>query len=130
MSIGIGKVSKLTGCKIETIRYYERIGIVEDPGRNQGGHRVYGNEHVKKIRFIKRARELGFSLDDIRGLLALSMDTVEGCSSAQLITEQHLKQITDKLVDLHRLEKVLINLTSLCSKQQKSCPILDALTNE
>ena len=130
MGIGIGKVSELTGCNIETIRYYERIGIVEDPGRNQGGHRVYASEHVKQIHFIKRARELGFSLDDIRDLLALSGDTVEGCSSAQLITEQHLKQIKDKIADLHRLDKVLVNMASLCSKEQKSCPILDALTNE
>jgi len=77
---------------------------------------------------IPPSSELGFSLDDIRGLLALSGETVEGCSSAQLITEQHSKQITDKLVDLHRLDKVLVNLASLCNKQQKSCPILEALT--
>jgi MerR family mercuric resistance operon transcriptional regulator len=130
MGIGIGKVSKLTGCTIETIRYYERIDMVQDPGRGQGGHRVYGDNQVKQLRFIKRARELGFSLDDIRELLALSGGTVEGCSSAQSITEQHLVQVKEKLADLSRLEIVLTNLTSLCSEQQNSCSILEALAEE
>ena len=130
MGMAIGKVSQLTGCKIETIRYYERIGMVQDPDRNQGGHRVYQIEQVKQLRFIKRARELGFSLDNIRELLALSGESVDGCSSAKLITEQHLLLINQKLSDLSRLQKVLANLTNLCNRDQENCPVLDALSEE
>ena len=101
--------------------------MIADPGRSAGGHRVYGSEHVERLRFIKRARELGFGLDDIRDLLDLSGDTLNGFQDANKITRTHLFKVREKIADLKRLESALENLSVLCGKNEKSCPILETL---
>ena len=127
--IGIGKAADKSGCNIETIRYYERIRLLEDPGRSSGGHRLYNAAQVQKLAFIKRARELGFSLHEIKALLTLSSEEQRDCVSARAITNQHLDEVRRKIVDLQKLEEVLSNLSEQCESEQfKQCPVLMSLS--
>ena len=127
---GIGSAAKQTGCKIETIRYYESIGLLEDPGRTQGGHRTYNVQHIRRLKFIRRSRELGFSLDEIRGLLELAVDSEKTCSQVRDVTLAHLADIRGKIRDLAQMERVLEDLASECdSKTSPCCPIIESLSS-
>ncbi len=124
----IGVLSNLTHCNIETIRYYEKIGIFPMPPRTEGGHRIYSENHMKRLVFIRRGRELGFSLEDIRALLRLVDRGDNTCGQVQKITLHHLENIHRKIVDLKKLEKILANISSQCEGGViPECPILDAL---
>ena len=124
----IGILSKRTDCKIETIRYYERIGIFPVPSRTEGGHRVYSEDHLKRLVFIRRSRELGFSLEDIRVLLKLGEGEGFTCRQVETITLHHLENIRQKLSDLKSLEKTLAKISSQCQGGKiPDCPILNAL---
>jgi MerR family mercuric resistance operon transcriptional regulator len=124
----IGKVAAQTGINIETIRYYERIELLSAPARTDGGHRVYDADHVQRLTFIRRSRELGFSLDDIRMLLALS-DRRRDCAAKEL-TMRHLADVRGKISSLRRLERALKGMTEACKPgDQNSCPIFDALSS-
>ncbi|MDH3920601.1 MAG: MerR family transcriptional regulator, partial [Rhodospirillales bacterium] len=90
MPLTIGALSKNTGCNIETIRYYERIGLLPAPPRSAGGHRLYGEVLLKRLTFIRRGRELGFTLDDIRGLLGLVDGGAYTCAEVKALTLDHL----------------------------------------
>jgi MerR family mercuric resistance operon transcriptional regulator len=117
-----------TGVNIETIRYYERIGLVPTPPRTEGRQRAYDEEHLKRLAFIRRGRELGFSLDQIRDLLGLARGHELTCAEVNALTEQHLADIRRKLQDLKRLQRILNDLAAQChGKQVPDCPILDAL---
>jgi MerR family mercuric resistance operon transcriptional regulator len=117
-----------TGVNIETIRYYERIGLVPAPPRTAGRQRAYDADHVKRLAFIRRSRELGFSLDQIRDLLGLVRGHELTCAEVKTLTEQHVADIRRKLTDLKRLERVLNDLAAQChGKEVPDCPILDAL---
>lgn len=128
MSIPIGQLSRSTGVNIETIRYYEREGLVPEPARSPGGHRQYTREAVERLRFVRRARELGFSLDEIRQLISFS-DGSQRCEDIRQLAEAHLRDVHQKIRDLRRLQLSLRALTDQCrSTPADVCPIFDRLT--
>jgi len=127
-TLGIGALSKLTNCNIETIRYYERIGLLAPPPRTEGGHRQYDDEHVKRLTFIRRGRELGFTLEEVRQLLTLVDSGHYTCEEARTITLAHVEDVRRKIVDLQALHRVLKNTAAECSGGKvPECPIIDVL---
>lgn len=123
-------LARRTGCNLETIRYYEKIGMMPEPPRTKAGYRVYDDRHVERLRFILRARELGFSLDDIRGLLALVDRGTQTCAEVKERTERHLADVREKIADLRRIERVLAETAAKCSGAEvPDCPVLEALTS-
>lgn len=125
--ITIGRLSDATGVKIETIRYYEKIGIMPKPPRTSGGQRTYGVAHRARLSFIKRSRDLGFSLDAVRSLLGLT-DAPPTCGEVHAITTEHLTDVRDKIRDLKRLENILSAIAADCAGgDTPDCPIIDAL---
>lgn len=124
----IGVLSKRTGCNIETIRYYERIGIMPDPPRTEGGHRDYDEDHLRRLAFIRRGRELGFTLDQIRGLLGLVAGGELTCAEVKQVTLSHMGDIRAKISDLKKLERVLADMASKCEGGKvPECPIIDVM---
>jgi MerR family mercuric resistance operon transcriptional regulator len=127
----IGTFSERTDCHIETIRYYERIKLLPKPPRTEGGHRLYDREQVKRLVFIRRSRELGFSLDEIRTLLRLVDGKRYTCQEVKTITETHLEDVKRKIADLRRLQKTLAAISSQCEGGSvPACPIIDTLFSE
>ena len=126
--LGIGALSEQTNCNIETIRYYEREGLLPNPPRTEGGHRVYNEEHLKRLTFIRRSRELGFTLEDVRGLLRMVDGEHYTCTEVKDLTLEHLQNVRGKLADLKKLEKVLKRLAARCTGDETpDCPIVEAL---
>ncbi len=124
---GIGALARDTGCNIETIRYYEKIGLLAEPPRSSGGHRSYASNDTKRLSFIVRSRELGFSVPDIRQLLRL-VDSGATCEEVRKITVTHLQSIRARIVDLERLEAVLQRAAANCvGGDVPECPIVDVL---
>lgn len=113
----IGDLAKVSGVKLETIRYYERIGLMPLPPRNGGGHRVYDDDHRQRLSFIRRARELGFNIDDVRSLLSLSHRRGEPCRPVYEIAVHHLAEVRRKIEDLTRLEAALKAASDQCDGQ-------------
>ena len=129
--VTIGRLSKRTGCNIETIRYYERIGLLPKPPRTEGGHRLYKNEHIKRLTFVRRSRELGFTLDEVKELLNLVDGGDYTCGEVLTLTAQHLNEVRQKIKDLRRLEKTLKTIVADCQGGEvPECPIVDALFGE
>ena len=129
MNFPIGTLSAATGVNIETIRYYEKIGLVPAPPRTEGRQRVYDSTHLKRLTFIRRGRELGFSLDEIRALLGLVRGGDLNCAEVKTMTERHVTDIRRKVKDLKRLERVLTELAGKCRGDAvPDCPILEALS--
>jgi len=123
-----GKVAELTGCNLETIRYYEQIGLMPDPPRSQGGHRLYDDALLRRLHFIRRCRDLGFSLEEIRGLLSLVDSRTYTCAEVKAMTEAHLRSVRSKVADLKILEKTLKEMVSKCvGGQVPECPVIDVL---
>ena len=123
----IGKLAAETGVNIETIRYYERVGLLDSPPRTGGRHRVYDDQAAQRLTFIRRSRELGFSLENIRTLLDLSDCKRDG--AARALTLRHLDDVRSKITSLRRLEKALKAMSEACKPgDQNSCPIFDALS--
>ncbi|WP_366655708.1 helix-turn-helix domain-containing protein [Fodinicurvata sp. EGI_FJ10296] len=121
-------LARRTGCNLETIRYYEKIGMMPEPPRTDAGYRLYGSVHVERLRFILRARELGFSLGDIRELLALVDRGAQTCAEVKDLTERHLADVREKIADLMRIERVLAETAAQCSGDQvPECPVLDTI---
>jgi MerR family mercuric resistance operon transcriptional regulator len=130
-NLTIGRLAAATAVNLETVRYYERVGLMSPPARTAGGHRVYDDHHVRRLTFIRRSRELGFSIENIRALLALTDPKRRSCASVQKIASTHLIAVRDKLADLKRLEKILSQTVVLCSGQTTPvCPVLDMLGAE
>ena len=128
MRITIGVLSERSGAKVETIRYYERIGLIPVPMRTEGRHRLYGGDDIKRVIFIRRSRGLGFSLDDIRNLLALA-ERGRSCGEVRQMTLAHAARIRDRIADLGRMERLLRDTASRCEGgQAPACPILDVLS--
>ncbi len=124
----IGALSKRTGCNIETIRYYERIGILPAPPRTEGGHRLYGRDHLKRLFFVRRSRELGFSLKEVRGLLSLVDGGDYTCAEVKTLTLRHADEVKRKITDLRKMERVLKDMASQCDGGEiPECPVIDAL---
>jgi len=123
----IGELARLTGASIETIRYYERIGLMPRPPRTGGGRRAFGVESLSALNFIRRCRELGFGLEDVRALLGLRK-AQPCCSNVKSIAERHLQTVRTKLRDLTAMEASLAGLLAQCSGDAAGeCPMLDAL---
>jgi len=126
--ITIGKVSRLTGVHIETIRYYERIKMLPKPPRTVGGRRTYSSTHVRLLAFIKRSRELGFSPDEVRALLRLGAPEKAPCRQVRDIALDHLNDIRAKITDLRNLERLLAKTVAKCTgTTAPECPVLDIL---
>lgn len=124
----IGTLSQETGVNIETIRYYERIGLLPPPPRSAGRHRLYGDPHRQRLAFIRRGRELGFSLEEVRALLGLGGGHGLACGEVRALTQHHIAAIRDKVRDLKRLERTLSDLAAQCRTDKvPDCPILNAL---
>jgi MerR family mercuric resistance operon transcriptional regulator len=124
----IGALSGRTGVNIETIRYYERIGLLPAPPRSAGRHRLYEDGHRRRLVFIRRARELGFSLEDVRALLGLGGAHDLTCRDVLALTRHHIGAIRAKIRDLRRLERTLTDLAARCQGAEvPECPILDAI---
>jgi MerR family mercuric resistance operon transcriptional regulator len=124
----IGEMSNLTGVNIETIRYYERIAIMPKPDRTQGGNRQYNHDQLKRLFFIKRCRDLGFNLDEIRALLEMVDRDDFTCGEVHEMTISHLSDVEKKLNDLIRLKQSLKKMASECSQGDiPECPIIDTL---
>ncbi len=131
MKATIGILSRETGCNIETIRYYEKVGMLPKPRRTEGGHRIYAPDHFKRLGFILRARTLGFSLDDIRNLLALSEGKQMSCAKVKALALAHLQEIRSRIADLKAMESVLDELVDKCSgKLTPDCPIIESLSSK
>ncbi|MEL0108338.1 MAG: helix-turn-helix domain-containing protein [Rhodospirillaceae bacterium] len=129
LTLSIGELSKRTGCNIETIRFYEKIGILPSPPRTAGGHRVYGEDHLKRLTFVRRCRDLGFTLDEVRTFLELVDGQDYTCAQIEQITLEHLREVRQKISDLKKLERVLKEMASQCSGGTvPECPIIDALS--
>ena len=126
----IGVLSERSGVHIETIRYYEKTGLLPDPPRTDAGYRVYSAAHATRLRFILRARELGFSMEDIRGLMGLGDGAAPTCAEVKERTERHLADVRARIADLRRIESVLATTASRCSGAEvPDCPVLDAISN-
>lgn len=126
--IPIGQMSRETGVNIETIRYYERIGIMPKPDRTSGGNRQYNQDQLKRLNFIRRTRDLGFSLEEIRGLFEMVDRKDFTCSEVHDLTVDHLASVRDKIANLKKLENALLAMASECSRGDvPECPILDTL---
>ena len=124
----IGTLSHRTDCNIETIRYYERIGLMPRTARSDGGHRLYGEDHVKRLGFIRRSRELGFTLDEIRTLLGLVDGRRYTCAQVKRITVEHLDELHRKVADLRKIERVLKDMAAQCAGGAvPKCAVIDAL---
>lgn len=123
-----GVVSKLTGCNIETIRYYERIGLMPDPARSEGGHRIYSDDQVRRLMFIRRCRELGFRVEQIRELLRLVDGGDYTCEEVRVITVDHLDDVGRKIADLRKIQTTLRAMAAECDGGDVPvCPIVDVL---
>ena len=126
-----GSLSKLTGVNIETIRYYEKIGLMPDPARSSGGHRIYDQSHLKRLSFIRRSRELGFTLQEIRELLELVDGGDYTCAEVRDRTLHHLDDVALKIRDLQKMQSTLESMASKCDGGLvPECPIVDELYSE
>lgn len=126
--IAIGGLSKHTGTNIETIRYYERVGLLPTPARSSGGYRLYNTDHLKRLNFVRRARVLGFSIGEVRTLLRLADQRKRPCAEVRVVAEAHLKDVRAKIADLRRMERVLKATVARCSAGGRTdCPLIVAL---
>lgn len=125
-AIQIGELSRRTGCNIETIRYYERIGLMPAPPR-RGRYRSYGYGDVDRLGFVRRARELGFTLDEVRALLGLAAGG-DACAEVRDLAAVHLKDVRARIADLKRMERVLAESVRACNAgQDPGCPLIQTL---
>ncbi len=126
--LSIGELSRQSGVNIETIRYYEKIGVMPAPARSAGGYRVYAPDHLKRLAFVRRGRELGFGLDELRGLLRLVDGHTYTCAEVRALTLEHVEDVRGKIADLRRLERVMRDMAAQCTGSRvPDCPIIDAL---
>ena len=124
----IGMAAKRAGCNVETIRYYERIGILRQPPRKNNGRRSYGDPEIKQLHFIRRCRDLGFSLREVEALIALSAQSKQNCGQIKAIAEAHQTLVRQKMADLARVEVWLSDVIGQCAaKRQDECPMLQTL---
>ena len=124
----IGEMSRRTRVNIETIRYYERISLMPAPDRTEGGNRQYNHDQFKRLAFIKRGRDLGFSIKEIRALLEMADGQTSTCDEVRNLTQGHLENVQAKIADLLKLETALQGMIAECSKGDvPKCPIIDTL---
>ncbi|WP_043334325.1 MerR family transcriptional regulator [Belnapia moabensis] len=113
-SLSIGDLARATDTKVETSRWYERVGVLAAPARTSGNYRAYGSEHLERLSFVRRARDLGFSLDQVRDLLQLADDRNQSCDAVDRVAREHLEQVERKIADLKALRHELRDLIGQC----------------
>lgn len=125
----IGEVAKRTGCSIETVRYYERQGLLPAPARSGGNYREYSDVEVERLSFIRHCRSLDMTLDEIGTLLTFRDDPERYCTEVNLLLDEHIGHVTERISELNALSKQLVNLRRLCRRTQKArdCGILKQL---
>lgn len=128
----IGRVARGAGLAIDTVRYYEREGLIEKPARSAAGYRHYGPEVVARLRFIRQAKELGFTLSEIRELLALKVAPGKSCADVKARAEAKIADVEQRIAQLNRMKRALVKLANSCSGRgpTSECPILDALESK
>ena len=127
-AITIGELSRRTGVNAETIRYYEKVKMLPAPQRTAGGRRLYGPVDTRILSFIRRARELGFTPDEVRTLLALGGPEQASCAEVRTFAARHLAGIRAKIADLRKLEQLLAKTVAKCSgRKVPDCPVIDIL---
>ena len=127
----IGELSRRTRVNIETIRYFEKVGLIASPPRTRGGHRVYGKDHLRQLAFIRRARELGFTPAEVRGILQLGGPAGACCDEVREIASRHLETVRSKMADLARLDKLLACTIDRCSGgHSPGCAVIDMLEED
>jgi len=128
----IGWVAKEAGVNAQTVLYYERRGLLPAPSRAMNGYRVFNDASVRRIRFIKRAQELGFTLKQVEALLMLQDDKDASCAEVSVMAANHLEDIETKILDLERMKRALVPLVEACPKKGalKACPIMDSLEGD
>ena len=126
----IGELSRLTGTNVETIRYYERDGLLPIPARSDGNYRIYGEAHVQRLSFIRRCRGLDMTLDEIRVLLHFKESPLENCADVNSLLERHIGHVTQRMQELQELERQLNDLRERCGEARDAahCGILDSLS--
>ena len=127
--LAIGELSRQTGVKVPTIRYYEQVGLIDAPERSDGNQRRYGKAELERLGFIRHARDLGLSLEAIRELIALSSDPCRSCDEADGIARQHLHHVRDKISQFQNLERELVRIVDGCAggKRVDDCYVLRSL---
>ncbi|ACI97590.1 MerR family transcriptional regulator [Rhodospirillum centenum] len=127
--MNIGRLGSLTETNVETIRYYERIGLLPPPPRTQSNYRDYDDGHVRRLSFIRRARALGFHLDTIRALLDVSDRPDQSCAGVDALTRRQIAEVEAKIADLTRLRDELVRLAGQCRGDRiRDCRIIEALS--
>jgi len=125
----IGELARIADCKVQTIRYYEQIGILPGSTRTQGGHRLYGPQEVQRLRFVRRSRDLGFSLEEVRNLLSMADNREGDCGAVDKIASRHLTEVREKIKQLGALEKELQRMVTGCRRGKVAdCRIINALS--
>ena len=124
--LAIGALSKRTGSRVETIRYYERVGLLPAPARSAGGYRLYATEHLRRLTFVRRARALGFPIKEVRKLLNLADHRQRPCAEARVLAAAHLGEVRAKIADLQAMERVLETVARCADGRSARCPLIDA----
>jgi len=125
----IGALSREAGVNLETIRYYERIGLIPEPGRSASGYRLYGEDAARRLAFIRRGRELGFTIEEVRNLLQLAAHPDSPCHEADRLVREHIALVEARIRDLQALHTELRKLAGCESSQAGHCRLLEALDN-
>jgi MerR family mercuric resistance operon transcriptional regulator len=125
----IGKVARNAGLAIDTVRFYEREGLLDKPARTASGYRHYSSDAVARLRFIRQAKELGFTLSEIRELLTLRVAAGKSCADVKARAEAKIADVEQRMAQLGRMKRALVKLASACSGRgpTSACPILDAM---
>lgn len=126
--LSIGEIARRTGVHIETVRYFEKVGLLDAPDRTEGGHRVYSDHHLRALGFIKRARDLGFTPREVRAILHLGGPGKACCDEVRALALHHLEQVRSKMADLARFERLLASTVERCSGGHvPDCAVIEML---
>jgi Cu(I)-responsive transcriptional regulator len=127
--LNIGALAKATGTTVEAIRWYERVGVLPAPARSKGNYRSYGTAHLERLSFVRRARDLGFTLDQVRELLRLADQEDQSCEAVDRVAREHLNEVERKIADLEALRRELQDLVGQCRRGTVAeCRIVQALS--
>jgi len=129
-AINIGELARRTQCQVETIRYYEREGLLPTPARSQGNYRQYDAGHVERLSFIRHCRSLDMTLDEIRALLDFRDAPTRNCAEVSALLDEHVQHVADRITQLRRLERQLKHLRGLCASpgEAERCGILNEMS--
>lgn len=123
-----GELARISGCNPETIRYYEKIGLIPEPVRAANGYRQYSDSHTRRLHFVQQGRELGFTIEDLKSLLNLVDRNAVSCGEVENLASEHLGSVRNKINQLKRMEKTLKETISSCSGEDvPDCPLIDSL---